>query len=243
LVYNKYHTDCEKILQDGAIIQVRMDSTRYPNKATEQIWNHPLLWHVIERAKKLEMPVIVATTKRELDDPIIEISEKLDVKTFRGSTNDLFERYYQCAKQFQIKNIFRITADSPLLDPRQSSKVVTELHSKKYDYVKMGTSFPIGTGIEGFTFKALEKAHKESKNSFEHEHVTIFFKEPKNNFKIKIIESEFKIVGKHWTIENPNDIKFIREIFSSINKEFFFTEEIFELLKTKPHLNEFNSLK
>jgi spore coat polysaccharide biosynthesis protein SpsF len=229
-------------MQDGVIIQVRMDSSRFPNKATAIIANHPLLWHVIQRSKKLKIPVIVATTKRDLDDPIVEISKKLNVKVFRGSTDDLLDRYYQCAKQFEMKNIFRITADSPFIDFKQSSKVITEMHSKKYDYVKMGTSYPVGTGIEGFTFKALKKAHENSKNSFEREHVTVFFKNPKNKFRIKILESIFQIKNKHWTIENPKDIKFVRQIFSSLNKEFFYTDEIFMLLKINPSLNKFNSL-
>jgi len=198
---------------------------------------------VIQRTKKLDIPVIVATTKRDIDDPIVEIAQKYDVEIFRGATNDLLDRYYKCAKEFTIKNIFRVTADSPLLDPRQSSKVITQLHTGKYDYVKMGTSFPVGTGIEGFTFKALEEAWTKSKNEFEREHVTVFFKDQKNNFRIKIIESDFNIVEKHWTIENPKDIEFMREIFSSINKELFYTEDIIELLKLKPDLNEFDSLE
>jgi len=231
-------------VKKAAIIQVRIDSSRFPGKALKPILNKPLLWHVINRTKAIGIPVIVATTKRHIDDPLVKIALDCDVDIFRGSLNDCLDRYYQAAKEFSLTKIFRVSADSPLIDPHQSSKVVKELNNNNFDYVKMGSSFPIGTGIEGFTFKSLEQTWEKTTSHYDREHVTSYIKAHPKDFRILVIESNYHIDEKHWTVEYPKDIEYVREIFSKLkNKNIFYTEDILQLIKENSSLSKFNSFK
>ena len=101
----------------GIIIQARTDSSRLPNKVLELIDSESVLWHVINRCKKTPYLVIVSTTNREIDEPIIEICKKHSVDYFRGSSEDVLDRFYQCSKNFDLTNIVRLSGDSPLIDP------------------------------------------------------------------------------------------------------------------------------
>ena len=141
-----------RVLKRAGIIQVRMDSFRYPGKALKPILNKPLLWHVIERSKKINIPIIVATTNRRIDDPIIQVCEQCNVEYFRGSFKDVLDRYFKIALKYSLEQIFRISADTPLIDPRLCSKMVQFFENNAVDYVRFGYN-TVGIGMEGFNFK------------------------------------------------------------------------------------------
>jgi spore coat polysaccharide biosynthesis protein SpsF (cytidylyltransferase family) len=225
-------------MKSGCIIQVRMDSTRFPSKAIQQILGKSLLWHVINRSKKIDVPVIVATSDREIDDPLEQIAKDTHVECFRGSFEDVLDRYYQAAKEFNLDIVYRISADTPLIDPRFCKKMVETFESKKFDYVRFGYN-TIGIGMEGITFTALEKAWNESDSKKEREHVTMFIKNNPKKFHNHIIESDYDLGKFHWTVETPYDFKFVENIFLEFqNTDVFFTEDILSLMEKKPSLQK-----
>ncbi len=80
----------------GIIIQARMGSTRLPGKVVKKIEGKPILAHVIERLKKIKgVKIILATTVKKEDDGLETIAEKLGIATFRGSENDVLDRYFE----------------------------------------------------------------------------------------------------------------------------------------------------
>ena len=223
-------------MKKAAIIQVRMDSSRFPGKALKPILNKPLLWHVIERSKKINIPIIVATSTRTIDDPIAKLSSDCNVEIFRGSFEDVVDRYYQTSKKYSLNQIFRISADTPLIDPRFCSKMVKIFETKKIDYVRFGYN-TIGIGMEGFTFEAIEQVRKNAIKPQDLEHVTKYIKEHPHQFKIHVIESDYNLGNYNWTVENPYDLKFVNQIFEEFHdKEIFYTEDILKLFIEKPHL-------
>ena len=115
----------------GIIIQARTDSNRLPKKVLKIINHQSILSQVINQCKKMNLDIIVATTKRKKDDPIIEIAKKMKVKFFRGSKDDVLDRYYQTAKKFNLDKIIKIISDCPFIDPKESMKVVKILKLKK----------------------------------------------------------------------------------------------------------------
>ncbi|MGB9200159.1 cytidylyltransferase domain-containing protein, partial [Methanobacterium sp.] len=99
------------------IIQARIGSSRLPGKVLMDISGKPMLWHVIERVKKSKKIdyIIVATTSKSEDLPILKLSEDMGVKTFTGSEDDVLDRYYHAAKEFKADIIVRVTSDCPLV--------------------------------------------------------------------------------------------------------------------------------
>lgn len=225
-------------MKNAAVIQVRMDSSRFPSKASALILQKPLLWHVIERSKKIGIPVFLATSSRDIDDPIVEIAKNCNVEIFRGSYKNVLERFYETAKKFSIENIFRITADTPLIDPRLCSKMVKIFQSGEFDYIRFDYN-TVGIGMEGFTFSTLENAYHNACTDKEKEHVTIFMKNSLNNFKLKIIDTNYDLGKYHWTVETKEDLKFINNVFKEFkNNEIFYVEDILNLIREKPHLSK-----
>ena len=94
--------------------------------------------------------IVIATTNLEEDDIIEKNAKTLGIDCFRGSSDDVLDRYYQCAKKFQINTIVRITSDCPLIDPQIVDDVIRKYQHEDYDYVTntLSRSYPIGTDVE-----------------------------------------------------------------------------------------------
>ena len=120
----------------GCIIQARMGSTRLPGKAMLDVENDKtVLYFVIKQLKncKLIDKIIVATTTLEDDNKIANFSKDLGIDCFRGSSNNVLDRYYQCAKEYSILTIIRIPSDKPLIDPEIVDNVVSVFRNDSYD--------------------------------------------------------------------------------------------------------------
>jgi spore coat polysaccharide biosynthesis protein SpsF len=227
----------------GIIIQARTDSKRFPKKVLKNIKDKPVLWHVIKQSKKMNLDIIIATTKRKKDDPIIEIAKKMKVKFFRGSKDDVLDRYYQTAKKFNLDKIIRITSDCPFIDPKESMKVVKILKLKKIDYVSLDEkTYPDGLDTEGFTFESLKLAWQNAKLKSEREHVTPYIKNKLKNIKKKNISYKKNLSHIRLTIDEKEDLEFAKNIFNKCdNKEIIYLKDIIKILEKNPGLIKINS--
>ena len=109
-----------------AIIQARMGSSRLPGKVLLDIAGQPMLRRVVERtrlAKTIDQ-VVVATTRSHPTTRWSSCARRLGYDCYRGSLYDVLDRYYQATRQFEAKNIVRITADCPLIDPEVIDRTV-----------------------------------------------------------------------------------------------------------------------
>lgn len=123
-----------------------MGSSRLPGKVLLDIAGKPMLSWVIERtrlAKTIDQ-VVVATTTEPSDDPVVELCIKLGYACYRGSLYDVLDRYYQAARQSQARNIVRITADCPLIDPQVVDRTVQAFfgHTSKDD-IELSAKNPV----------------------------------------------------------------------------------------------------
>ena len=113
----------------GCIIQARMGSSRLPGKVMLNIdKKNPVIYYVIEQlkhCKNLE-DIVVATTRLKKDDVIVEYLKQRGINVYRGSSSDVLDRYYRCAKQFSFSKIVRITCDDPLVDPEIVDKIINK---------------------------------------------------------------------------------------------------------------------
>ena len=120
-------------MQFSIIIQARLGSSRLPGKVLINYKNYTLLSVLHQRLKRSQKikDVIIATTKKREDNEIVKFCKNNSIKYFRGSENNVLNRYYQTAKKFNIKNIIRITADCPFIDPTILDKMIIEFKKKK----------------------------------------------------------------------------------------------------------------
>ena len=162
-----------------------MGSSRYPGKILEKINGITVLDSLFQQLKysKLLEKKIIATTEKEEDDVLIEFLKSRDMDMFRGSELDVLDRFYQCAKKNNIKNIVRITSDCPLIDPNIVDEVIEKFNSGEYDYVNNFSKIrcPSGFEVEIFSFQCLEKVWRYAKEE-EREHVTKYIYKNPNKF-------------------------------------------------------------
>ena len=172
----------------GCIIQARVGSKRLPKKILKNLdKKYNVLEYVINQlkfSKKIEK-IIIATTLSKQDKIIVNFAKNYNYEYFRGSENDVLDRFYQCAKKFNLDVIVRITSDCPLIDPKIVDQVIKKFMSTNNDYVTntFPRTFPKGLDVEIFDFTVLTHMWKNAILPSEREHVTQFLYNNKH-FKI-----------------------------------------------------------
>lgn len=217
----------------GIILQARMGSTRLPGKVLKMIGDRPLLGHIIYRVGLLKnhANLVVATTTKPEDDVIAEFSKKNGVDCFRGSEENVLERYYMCAKKYGFSDILRLTADNPFIDIEELDRLI-ELHKRtNSDYTHSFGVLPVGVGAEIFTFGALEKSYRCSTKSNHFEHVNEYIQENTDLFKITVLDvaPEKKRPDVRLTVDTEEDLRKARLIVENAEDNYITTELAIEL--------------
>ncbi len=173
-----------------AIVQARMGSTRLPGKALKDLHGRTMLARVVRRALRSALidKLVVATTEKKADDVIVSECDSLGISCFRGSEDDVLDRYYQAARAFSADLIVRITSDCPLIDPEIIDRVVQAFLDNCPDYASntIESTYPRGLDVEVFAFDALKKAWCEASMDFQHVHVTPYIYLHPDQFRIHL---------------------------------------------------------
>ncbi len=228
----------------GCIIQARLGSTRLPGKVMKKINNEiPMLKFQLEQletSKRINKKII-ATTDLPDDDLIVDFCKKNEIDFFRGKSNDVLDRYYNCAKKFQFSTIVRITSDNPLIDPSIVDEIIEKFINTEYDYVSTDPqTYPLGFSVEVFSFKALEESWKKSTLSSDREHVTPYILKNKNIFAQKYFSYKENRSDIRCTVDTEFDFKLIEQIISKSISRPIHLENILELYEKEPLLFQIN---
>ena len=232
-----------------AIIQARMGSTRLPGKVLKTIMNKTLLEYQLERVKRslLIDEIVVATTDKESDNPIVALCEQIGIHVYRGSENDVLSRYYGAAVEFKADIIVRLTSDCPLIDPIIIDQVI-QLHLERkveIDYTSnaLVRSFPRGLDTEVFTFKALQKAHENASLERDREHVTAYIYTNKDKFQFANLKSIRNYDSHRWTVDTEEDFELVKRILEVLypSTPQFTMQDVLNLLEENPTWPQINA--
>lgn len=227
-----------------ALIQARMSSNRLPGKVLQDIAGRPMLLQVIHRAKQAKSVDIIAviTSNHEDDDAIEMLCKENGILCFRGSLDDVLDRYYQAAIYFQADIVIRLTGDCPLLDPKIIDKVVQTFHKGAFDYVSntLECTYPDGLDTEIFRFETLEKAWKEARLKSEREHVTAYIYKHPELFRLGSVKQEQDLSSLRWTVDTPRDLEFVRTIYNYFKNVEFGMYGILKMIKENPEFAKIN---
>lgn len=231
----------------AGILQVRTGATRLPFKVLKEIKGKTLIELYIERVKcsMLMDKVIIATTTNPNDDIIEELAAKIGVDCFRGSENDLIDRYYQCAKQFNVDVIVRLCNDDPFVDYEVIDEAIETLTISGADWVTnhLNPTYPEGLDIDVFHFKILKYIWKNAKLKSEREHVFPYVYNNMDEFKVVSMEQEVDRSGLRWTLDYEEDFKMTEKVYEYLydEKRIFLQDDILELLLIHPEIKDINS--
>lgn len=228
-----------------AIVQARMGSSRFPGKVLKTLpGGLSLIGFLLARLSKSTAldKIVLATTDREIDTPLAEHVKKLGYEVFRGSENDVLDRYYQAALSHSPEQVVRITGDCPLIDPAVVTEVVEALASQGTDYASniLPPSFPDGLDVEAFTFSSLQRAWLEAKAQPEREHVTPYLRNP-SRFKIANVQNATDESSGRWTVDDPADYDVVRGVVAHFGGRADFSwRDVLTLQQQQPALFAMN---
>tara|TARA_B100001173_G_C15973399_1_gene541059 strand:+ start:188 stop:946 length:759 start_codon:yes stop_codon:yes gene_type:complete len=229
------------------IIQARMGSSRLPGKVLKDINGEPMIKFLINRLKmsKHINDFVVATTTSKHDDELVEYLKTIDTISFRGSEDNVLNRFYKCASKYDADIIVRITADDPFKDYKVIDRAVSIfLESNEFDYVSntIKLSFPEGIDVEVFSYRALSIANKFAVSKFEKEHVTPYIIDKKNDFNIKNFLHHEDLSSIRLTVDYPIDFLLAEKICSNFkNDSYFEFGDIVDFLEKNPKIANLNN--
>lgn len=211
-----------------AITQARCGSTRLPNKIFKKIGIQTVLQtHVsrILKANTIDL-LIIATTDQPTDDPVFKFCKKQKIMCYRGSENNVLQRFFEAASLVSPDYIIRLTSDCPLIDPVLIDEVVNFTIDNNLDYGSntLVESFPDGQDIEVFTNSALSNAYLNANKKYEFEHVTPYIKENSTFCKGELFKSDNYFSGQDFskvrlTIDQDEDLEVIEDLVSQLGYE------------------------
>jgi spore coat polysaccharide biosynthesis protein SpsF (cytidylyltransferase family)/aryl-alcohol dehydrogenase-like predicted oxidoreductase len=231
-----------------AIVQARTGSTRLPGKILADIAGKPLIQRVLERTRQAALldEVCLATTLSPADDPLADLARALGFTLFRGSEQDVLDRYYQAALTLGAETVVRVTGDCPFVDPGLIDACVRSRRETGCDYFSNAypdASYPDGLDVEVFTFAALERAWREAALPSEREHVCPYIWKNPGTFRLAGLRNERDLSHLRWTVDEPRDLEFARALYALLPDPDgrFGMGEVLALLEASPGLAEINS--
>jgi glutamate-1-semialdehyde 2,1-aminomutase len=235
----------EIIMKTIAIIQARMNSTRFPNKVMQPIIDDiPMIEILLSRLSQSREinQIVVATSTEVCNKPLVDHVSSLGYKVYQGSENDVLDRYYQVAIQQKPGAIVRITGDCPLVDPKLVDSIIQVYKSTDADYVSNinPPTYPDGLDIEVFSFSAINAAWKEAKTPFDREHVTSYIRRSEK-LKIENVTNSKNYSDERWTVDQLEDYEVIKSIFKYFSPRIDFDwNEVLEFRYLQPSIFSIN---
>lgn len=211
-------------MEYSIIIQARTGSTRYPSKILKKIDHRTVIEYLIDNISKKfnKKNIIIATTLNKKDDKLIKIIKNKKINFYRGSENNVLQRYLQCSKKFKVKKIIHITSDCPLVDVNLIFKMKKIFDKENIDYFAntyppQKSKFPDGTDIEIYRYSSLVKLSKLAKKKEDKEHVTNFFWKNPNLFKTRILNCKKNYSKYKYSLDYKNELNLIKKILRKIS--------------------------
>ncbi|RPD91714.1 hypothetical protein EGM88_14335 [Aureibaculum marinum] len=216
----------------GIVIQARKGSTRLPNKMVLPFYKEKgvleLLFEKLTTHYSTEK-IVLATTINTIDDELIAIAQKFNIKTYRGSEDNVLERFIKAATQFNFKTIIRICADNPFLDIEHISQFISEIEHNNLDYVsyKLPNGLPtikshLGLFTEAVSLKALLSVSKSTSLSLYQEHVTNYIYTHPESYKIQLLEMPNYMANTEnirLTLDTIEDFKLEQDLYKKMKSK------------------------
>lgn len=230
-----------------AVLQARTSSSRLPGKVLLPLAGAPMLARQIERLQRARSldKLIVATSDRAEDDRVASVAIEAGVGAYRGSLNDVLDRFYRAAAPHSPTWIVRLTGDCPLADWSVIDDCVRFAQQGDYDYASntLEPTWPDGLDVEVIRFAALKTAWREAQSLPEREHVTLFVNRRAERFKLGSVRGDPDLSHLRWTVDEPSDYAFVARVYDALYpaNPAFTTADILALIDREPELARLNA--
>lgn len=225
-------------MQIDVIIQARTGSTRLPGKVLKNLNGKPLILRVFERTLKIKniSNVIIATTRSSNDDAVAEFAKLNNIPFFRGSEEDILDRFVETGNHFKSDVVIRGTGDNPFFDPEIANRLIDMHLAEQNDYT-FSVGYPLGTSCEIFSFESLKRVNKLTNNPVHHEHLGTYFLDKTSKFKVGCLHApaDLEFPKLRLTVDTHEDFQTAENYLTNLEEDFSL-KDIIALHKSNPSL-------
>ena len=220
----------------GAVLICRYNSSRLPGKILKKINNKTLLAYIIERLECVQNldEITVATSDKTTDQPIVDFCIENNIKYFRGSLQNVAERFLNCSIASNYDYAIRINGDNLFLDPKVVSEMISIINSNEFDLISnvKDRTFPKGISVEIINIEFYKKLYQKLTDPIYQEHVTNYIYENLDcgNFYHYTNKTYPAAAGAQLAIDTENDFNVAAKIINSFDDDHtkYGFEEVFK---------------
>jgi spore coat polysaccharide biosynthesis protein SpsF (cytidylyltransferase family) len=216
-----------------ALIQARMSSSRLPGKVLEPLQGMPLIVYMARRAARARLldELRIVTSTDASDDALADAVSAAGLPVFRGSLDDVLDRYAAAAAASNAGEIVRLTGDCPLIDPDVIDAVVAARRSAGTDYASniAPPTFPDGMDVECFSRATLERAHAQATRGPEREHVTLWMRRDDVGLRHANHTGLIDASALRLTVDYADDLALVRRLLQRLPADGLF--DLFDILR------------
>jgi len=232
-------------MNSDIFIPARLESKRLPRKHLKEINGIPVIKYLIDRLKKAKQvrKIIICTTNLKSDDSLVKFCKEEKISYFRGSANDILDRFLKAAEHFGTDVIIDVEGDKIYTDPTFVDKIIYEMENSDVDYVEgyvsntdihHGIHGIIPAGIRTTTIQKIYKLKKTTDTSTGYRQ---FFNSTKF-VKCKYLRLDPKLKfpkNIRLTLDYEEDLQLAKEVIKNLGNDFN-VNDILKLFHNKPEL-------
>ena len=226
------------------IIQARIGSSRLPGKILKPLGESDVLSYVTSRCKEIKgvTEVIVATSTLKQDDAVEKWSRERNMPFFRGSENNVLDRFVQCAKLHEPDYVMRVTSDCPFVDFEMASEIVELMEQERKDIVLIDGQLPRGLAVELISYESLLRIYKDGQEERHREHVTYYAYEFKEQFEsVTYVALENRNEPQlRITLDTESDYSLCKSVANHFNNPLVSSEDVINYLLEHPEVAQLN---
>lgn len=227
------------------IIQARMGSSRLPGKVLKPLGSNDTLTYVVERCKLIKgvEKIIIATSKLPQDDAIYDWCKSKEITCYRGSEEDVLERFIDISELHKPKYLVRVTADCPFIDFKMASEMISLIKQESVEIIDIEDPLPRGIVSEVFSRELLKKIAVGEKEARHREHVTYFAYEYPHLFTRRTYNVNGILKGKDFriTLDTLEDYKMLSHLAEHFDDITVSIEEVVRYLTEHPEIAQINA--
>lgn len=148
----------------GALVPIRLASERLPGKALMSIGGRPAVTHLLDRlfaSRHLEPErVVVCTTQDSSDDPLVSVVEATGAKLYRGSRDDIVDRFHGAVRAHSFDAIIQADGDDPFTDTGYMDMCMDRLIADESLDVVTCEGLPLGLNSKAMRASAIARVRE-----------------------------------------------------------------------------------
>lgn len=232
----------------GALLRIRLSSSRLPGKALAPLNCRPAVTHLIDRiaaSRYIESrrDIVVTTSTDRSDDALVPVVEAAGASVFRGSLDDVVARTFGALEAHGFDAVTQVDGDDVFADPRYMEHAMATLLGDDALDVVLCRGLPIGMSTKAIRASAIRHVHERYRAGPNGTGAFLYFTETGlcKVAELAPLSPRHVHAAARVTLDYADDLRFFEALVAEIGDWPFGTEEIVEAVRRRPELVEINA--